>query len=884
MGDGKGKERQEYTPVMRQYLDMKKEYEGAILFFRMGDFYEMFFEDAKIAARVLGITLTSREKNRKNPIPMAGIPYHAANGYITKMLRSGYKVAICEQTSAPGKSKGPVKREVVQVVTPGTALGDDVLDAQTNNYLVALSFEKNETGIAIVDLSTGEFRAGELSAERNWLDELERIAPSEILLSENEPPETEEAIRSRMNGRMVTFREGWTFDRHFAGDRIREHFSVQSLKGFGIEDCESGIAAAGAALAYLIETQKASLDHITAIRRYRPETSMFLDPRTLRNLEINTSISDSGSTSGTLFSVIDMTVTPMGGRLLKAWITNPLISPEGIKHRHDGVQDLFENSGDLDELRTILDSIRDVERLMSRVCLERANPRDMVALAISLDHSRNVRETGLRFNAAIIAECVAETGDLSDIAAMINEAVVDEPPMLISDGGIFRDGYNEELDELRAISHSGRKWIADLQEKERQRTGISTLKIKYNNVFGYFLEVSKANLANVPEDYMRKQTLVNAERFITPELKEYEAKVLSASDRITDIERGLFVDLRKQVAARVREVQAFSSAVAVLDVLQSFAMVSREQGYVRPEIEDGPEIEIRGGRHPVVESLIPSGKFVSNDTYINGESEQVLIITGPNMAGKSTYLRQVGLIVLLAQAGSFVPATYARIGVADRIFTRVGASDNLAAGESTFLVEMNETANILNNCTEKSLVLFDEVGRGTSTFDGLSIAWALVEYLHDTKGSAARTLFATHFHELTEIEALLPRVKNYNVAVKEWNDEIIFLRKIIEGGSDQSLGIQVARLAGLPPQVIERSKEILANLESNEFTVNDKPRIGQTRAVKEDRKEDRMQLSLFQLPDHPVVEELREIDIDNLTPLKALLLLHELKEKANEKN
>lgn len=871
----------DFTPVMKQYLDMKKEYDDAILFFRMGDFYEMFFEDAKIAARELGITLTSREKNKKNPIPMAGIPYHALNGYLTKMLKAGYKVAICEQTSLPGKSPGPVKREVVQVVTPGTAMGEEVLDAASNNYMAALSLDSGSTGIAIVDLSTGEFRAGELPVEMDWLDELERIGPSEILLSENEPPEVEEAVKSRLKNVMVTFREGWTFDRHFAEDRLCEHFRVAGLKGFGIDDSPVGIAAAGGALAYLVETQKASLDHITSIKRYRPDETMYIDARTLRNLEIISTISGDVSARGTLLGVIDSTVTPMGGRLLKTWLTVPLLDPESIKKRLDGVQELYERPEDLDELSSILGNIRDIERLMSRVCLERANPRDMTALAESLENSWDLKEVTGRFKSPLLVWCTEQTGDLRDIARTITDAVVDEPPMLISDGGIFRDGHCSELDELRDISRSGRKWIADLQNKERKRTKISNLKIKYNTVFGYFIEVSKSNLDRVPEDYMRKQTLVNAERFITPELKEYEAKVLSASERIAELERGLFVDLRKEVAARVKEVQAFSSAVAVLDVLHSFAKTAAEKGYVRPEVEESLIVEIRDGRHPVVEHLLPSGKFVSNDTFIDGETDQVLIITGPNMAGKSTCLRQVGLIVLMAQAGSFVPASYARIGVVDRIFTRVGASDNLAGGESTFLVEMNETANILNNCTPRSLVLFDEVGRGTSTFDGLSIAWAIVEYLHQVKKSSARTLFATHFHELTEIEAMLPRVKNYNVAVKEWNDEIIFLRKIMEGGSDQSLGIQVARLAGLPQQVIERAKEILANLEANEFNVNDQPKLAVT--GKKQKKSDKFQLSLFELPEHPVVEELREIDINNLTPIKALLLLEQLKRKAEKK-
>ncbi|MDP2982184.1 MAG: DNA mismatch repair protein MutS [Candidatus Latescibacter sp.] len=869
----------DFTPVMQQYLEIKKEYDDAILFFRMGDFYEMFFEDAKIAAEELGIALTSREKNKKDPVPMAGIPYHAVNGYLSKLLRAGYKVAICEQTTLPGQSKGPVKREVVQMVTPGTVMGEDVLDARSNNFLAALSFDGTVTGIAMADLSTGEFLAGEIAESRDWLDELERICPVEVVLSENEPPEIEQAIRSRLNGAMITYREGWTFDRNYAEDKIREHFRVLSLKGFGIEDSPPAIAAAGGVLAYLMETQKASLDHIISLKRYRPAETMFIDARTRRNLELITSMSDKGSVKGSLFAVIDRTATPMGARTLKSWILNPLMDPAKINERLDGVQELCDTPGLLKELGSILSKIHDVERLIGRVCLERANPRDMLSLAESLEHSRSLRELVSTCRAPILKQCTADIGDLRDMAVIISDALVENPPILITEGGIFRDGYLTELDEIREISRSGRKWIAEYQAEERRRTGIANLKISYNNVFGYFIEVSKGNLDRVPEDYHRKQTLVNAERFITPSLKEYEAKVLGAGERISELERGLFVDLRKETASHVKEIQVFSQAAAIIDALHSFALAAGEKKYTRPVIDESTIIEIRDGRHPVVETIIPAGKFVSNDTLLDSETDQILIITGPNMAGKSTYLRQVGLIVIMAQAGSFVPASSARIGVIDRIFTRVGASDNLAGGESTFLVEMNETANILNNCTPRSLILFDEVGRGTSTFDGLSIAWAIVEYLHQVGNAAARTLFATHFHELTELEALLPRVKNYNVAVKEWNDEIVFLRKILEGGSDQSLGIQVARLAGLPRKVIERAKEILTTLEANEFTVNNKPKL----AAESKTRQDAYQLSLFELPEHPVVEELRDLDVENLTPIKALLMLEQLKRKVQKK-
>lgn len=868
------------TPVMQQYLDIKREHEDAILFFRMGDFYEMFYDDAKIAAEELGLTLTTREKNKKDPVPMAGVPYHAVNGYLTRLLRAGYKVAICEQTTLPGKAKGPVQREVLQVVTPGTLMGEDSLDARSNNFLAAVSLHGDSAGIALADLSTGEFLAGEIPPSRNWLEELERVSPAEIILSDNEPPEVEREIKARLAGVMVTFRDGWVFEPQYAADRIKEHFKVASLKGFGLEDSPAAVSAAGGALAYLAETQKVSLDHITAIRRYRAGAAMYLDARTRRNLELTATIAEDGSGKGTLFGVIDRTVTPMGARLLKSWISNPLIEPAEIIARHDGVQEFFDHPEKLRDVGAILSGVRDVERLIGRVCLDRANPRDLLSLAESLEHSGAFREAVSEFDSGILSECAGRVVDLRDLSGVIMDALVDTPPASLAEGGIFRDGYLPELDELRGISRSGRRWIADYQAEERQRTGISTLKIGYNNVFGYYIEISNANLDRAPADYMRKQTLVNGERFITPALKEYEEKVLGASERIAELERNLFMNLRRKAASRVREIQEFSHAAAVVDVLRSFAQVARERGYIRPEIDADTVIEIRDGRHPVVETIIPAGKFVSNDTFLDGENDQILIITGPNMAGKSTYLRQVGLIVLLAQAGSFVPASSARIGVADRIFTRVGASDNLSGGESTFLVEMNETANILNNCTPRSLILFDEVGRGTSTFDGLSIAWAIVEYLHQTKHAAARTLFATHYHELTELEALLPRVKNYNVAVREWNDEIVFLRKILAGGSDQSLGIQVARLAGLPRRVIERAREILANLESNEFTMNHTPRLA---SEHEPQTGGPFQMSLFELPEHPVVGELRELDIENLTPIKALLALEQLKRKATLK-
>lgn len=863
------------TPVMQQYLDMKKEHEDAVLFFRMGDFYEMFFEDAKTASRVLGLTLTSRDKKSDNPIPMAGIPYHALNGYLTKMLQAGHKVAICEQTTLPGKSRGPVEREVVQVVTPGTVMTEEALKSDGNNYIATLSFGREAAGIAIADLTTGEFTAGEVSGDGRWLDELERYGPSEVLLSDTVNPDIRDSISKRLNGTMITDMDGWQFERSYAEDRLKEHFHVRSLKGFGIDDSAQAVSAAGAMLSYLAETQKASLSHINAIKRYRTDTTMFLDARTRRNLELTAPLAHEGSSRFTLFNVLDDTVTPMGGRLLKSWLTGPLLDPEEITSRHEGVRVLYDDQYLLAELREVMSSIADIERLISKVCLDRANPRDMLALAESMEKSYDLRMCLERCSSGIITSQREEMGDLREIAGTITDALSDDPPVSVSDGGIFRDGYNDELDELRQITRSGRRWIADLQEQERIKTGIQNLKIKYNNVFGYFIEVSKSQLDRVPEDYHRKQTLVNAERFITPELKEYETKVLSAGDRSSELERELFSQLRAGVAEKVLEIQQFSRAVAVVDVLHAFARVAREHRYVQPVIDNGTLIEIREGRHPVVETLIPAGTFVSNDTVIDAENEQVLIITGPNMAGKSTYLRQVGLIVLLAQAGSFVPATEARIGVVDRIFTRVGASDNLAGGESTFLVEMNETADILNNCTTRSLILFDEVGRGTSTFDGLSIAWSIVEYLHQTKKSAARTLFATHYHELTELEMILDRVKNYNIAVKEWNDEIVFLRSIVEGGSDQSLGIQVARLAGLPPRVIERAKEILLNLEANELSVDANPRLTKPKETPPQG----FQMSLFEMPEHPVVKELKELDVDNITPIKALLMLEQLKRK-----
>ena len=861
------------TPMLKQYWRLKRQYPDAILLFRVGDFYEMFFEDAKTGSELLGLTLTSRGHGKGQRVPLAGVPHHAVENYISRLVKSGRKVAICEQVEDPKQAKGVVKRDVIQVITPGTVLSETLLEGKANNFLASVCFNFDRFGLSLVDLSTGEFSVTEVENKEKLGEELERISPSELLISQTEADSWKQERKGNYPF-ILTAIEDWMYSYEYAYDLLKEHFGVSSLQGFGCEGLKSGICAAGAALAYLQQTQKGAVPHISSLSRYYISDYMILDPLTQRNLELLSPL-PGGSKETTLSSVLDGTKTSMGGRLLRNWLLKPLRDVAQIIQRQEGVEEMVKNSSLKTDLTETIKEIADLERLVARVCCGRANARDLVALKNSLSLIPALRENLTTASSSILCSAREQLLDVQEIVNLIDKAIVEEPPVLLTEGGVIKPGFNSQLDELRQISSSGKDWIAKLQTKERERTGISSLKVKYNKVFGYFIEVSKANLSKVPEDYIRRQTLVGAERFVTPELKEYESKVLGADERIVQLEYEIFVEVRQQVAAWAEKIQKIARSCALIDVLCSLASLAVGSDYIRPTLDEGEEIKIAEGRHPVVERFLPEGNFIPNDTYLANSTDQILIITGPNMAGKSTYLRQVGLIVLLAQIGSFVPAKSAHIGVVDRIFTRVGASDSIATGESTFLVEMNETANILNNATSRSLVLLDEIGRGTSTFDGMSIAWAVTEFLHNCSRARPRTLFATHYHELTELELILERVKNYNFAVKEWKGEVVFLRKILPGGCDHSYGIQVARLAGLPPEVIERAKEVLANLEENELTPNKIPKKAKS---KHSALASTKQLSLFET-EHPVVEEIRKLDATSLTPLEALNKIDEWKKR-----
>jgi DNA mismatch repair protein MutS len=869
------------TPLMVQYHAVKAEHKDAVLFFRMGDFFEMFYEDAKIASKVLGLTLTSRGHGKAGDVPLAGFPHHALEVYLGKMIRAGYKVAICDQVEDPKLAKGIVKREVIQVATPGTLTEEKLLESKRNNFLAAVYFQEERCGLASADVSTGEFQITECPV-RKLTDELESIHPSEILVSEDQSERLERTFRSNGFSPLITKRESWIFGRAYGYEMLTRHFGTTSLKGFGCEDLDAGLSAAGAVFTYLKETQKNDLSHIRGLRRYSDEQFMMLDASTRRNLEIAASMIG-GRREGTLLSIVDRTLTPMGGRTLSSWLFRPLRQIKPIRERSDGVEELVAEKEMRRQIASLFKGMGDSERLIARVATGKAGPRDIVALKAGLKKIPPLRQILTDTRAEKLIGILNALAPCEPAVEAVEKALMDDPPVAVSDGGVIRDGYNKELDELRSIAFSGKDWIAKLQKTERERTGISSLKVGYNQIFGYYIEVTNPHLAKIPKDYIRKQTLVNAERFITPELKDMEDKILHAEEKLVELESRLFDELRKSVAEFSAPVQQNSRLIGELDALLSLAEIADEHRYVKPEIHEGNEIEIEEGRHPVVERLLPPGQpFIPNDVKLDNEENQVLIITGPNMAGKSTFIRQVGLIALMAQIGSFVPAKKARIGLVDRIFTRVGAQDNVAGGESTFLVEMNETANILNNATPKSLVLLDEIGRGTSTFDGLSIAWAVAEYLHNHPTIQAKTLFATHYHELTELALILPRVKNFNVAVREWGDHIVFLRKIVPGGCDHSYGIQVARLAGLPGEVIHRAKEILRNLEANELTPNQTPKLAAGGEGKWMVAQSPPQLDIFAGKESLLVEALQKLDVNSLTPLEALQKLDELKKMISE--
>ncbi len=863
---------------MKQYYKIKQKYPDTILLFRMGDFYETFEDDAIITSKVLGITLTKRAHGAAGDVPLAGFPHHALDSYLPKLVRAGYRVAICEQLEDPKFAKGIVKRDVIEVVTPGVAFSEKLLDHKSNNYLCGIYLKDDIAGVSFADVTTGEFYTTSVSIKK-LKEILESISPSEVLVSKRELSKLQPIFDQIPFKFTITKLDDWIFSYEYCFEILTMHFKTTSLKGFGIDNNQTeAIIAAGIVFHYLQETQKANLSHLKKISLYNPTEYMILDPATKRNLEILASMSD-GSRSGSLISILDKTRTSMGGRLLKKWVSLPLLKLEQIQNRLNAVEELFQNENLRKQLADELNQIGDLERIISKVCTGRANPRDVINLKLSLKRIPVIKDILRNVKSIALQKIRDNLIGLTYLVDKIESMLVDDPPLNIADGGVIKSGFNAELDELRNLSTSSKDYLAQLQSRERERTQIPSLKVAYNKVFGYYIEISNAHKNKVPQDYIRKQTLVNAERYITPELKTYEEKILNAEERIYQLETEFFNELRITISDEADKIQKNAQLIAALDCFLSFAEVAIENDYVKPEVNEDDAIIIKNGRHPVVEKILPYGeKFTPNDTFLDNSTNQIMIITGPNMSGKSVYLRQVGLIILLAQIGSFVPAESARIGIVDKIFTRVGASDNLAAGESTFLVEMHETANIVNNATPKSLILLDEVGRGTSTFDGLSIAWALTEYLHENINVAAKTLFATHYHELNELANIYPRIVNYKVDVKEVGDKVIFLHKVVPGFADHSYGIQVAEMAGLPISITRRAKQILKNLESKELS----PLDHRKKKEKTEEEEDDLQLSLFEIRDDSLRKEIEELEIEKLTPLEALIKLNELKNKTKK--
>ncbi len=861
------------TPAMRQFMEFKKKYPDAILFFRMGDFYETFYGDAEVCSRVLGLVLTSRNKGSDNPIPLAGLPYHAIDGYLKKMLQAGYKVAVCEQVEDPRQAKGVVKRDVIRIVTPGTLTDDMLLNEREDNFLAAVYLGRKEAAISWVDISTGHFFIQSVK-EQNVVDELLRLTPREVLLAERraelfagEQKKLAEQIR-QLSGAVITERPGWYFDPYSAKQKLLKHFGISILEGFGLDDSFEGVSAAGAILEYLNETQKTALKHITSIKKIRHSENLQIDQTTLRSLEVLRTMRSEG-TKGSLLECVDKTQTGMGSRLMRYWICMPLCDVQKIQRRQDAVQEFVENDSFCADIRGRLKGIFDLERIVARVTTNRATPRDLVALAVTLRTVPSLREKLLNCHSELLTTLSGGCDSIDELADLLERAIEPDPPPHLRDGGVIRDGFNPQLDKYRSISRDGQSWLAQYQQQEIQRTGIANLKVGFNKVFGYYIEINHTQSGKVPAEYVRKQTVKNAERYITEQLKEYEQEALGAAEKALTLEVNLFEQLRVETANYITRLQALAQAIAQTDCLASMAYLARQNRWIRPRITDGKELIIRDGKHPVLAQIL-GAEFVPNDVTLGTEGADVAVITGPNMAGKSTYIRQVALLVLLAQTGSFIPASEATIGVVDRIFTRVGASDELARGQSTFMVEMTETANILNNATEKSLVILDEVGRGTSTHDGLSLAWAITEHIANI--IKCRTLFATHYHELTALAELLTNVRNYNVAVREWAGEVVFLHKIVPGGADKSYGIHVARLAGLPKDIIRRSGEILADLEST-FA---KEAHGTQLAKHKTASDEEM---LFVQKHKTVLDKLKETNVNRLTPMEAMNLLNEIKEQ-----
>lgn len=877
----------EYTPMMQHYLKTHEEYKDCILFYRLGDFYEMFFDDAKVVSKELELTLTGKSCGAEERAPMCGIPYHAAETYLTRLVKKGYKVAICEQVEDPKLAKGMVKREVTRVVTPGTTLNAQALDETKNNYIMCIAYIGDHYGISSADITTGDYYVTEVDSERKLLDEVNKYQPTEIICNEAfyiSGIDIDD-MKNRM-GIVIYSLDAWYFSDETAQMTLKDHFKVRDLEGLGLADYDSGVVAAGALLKYLYETQKTTLSNLVAIHPYTTGKFMIIDSSTRRNLELVETLREKQK-RGSLLWVLDKTRTAMGARTLRSFVEQPLIERTEIEERYDAIDEFNTNAITREEIREYLNPVYDLERLITRVTYQTANPRDLIAFRNSIHMLPPIKTLMSDFQSPLLKRLYEQLDTLDELYELIERSIAEEPPLTLHDGGILKEGYNEEVDRLRKAKTDGKSWLADLEAKEREKTGIKNLKIKYNKVFGYYLEVTNSFKDMVPDYFTRKQTLANAERFITPELKELEDVILGAEDKLIVLEYELFREVRQKVADEVVRIQKTAKAVAQIDVFASLATVAEQNNYCRPKLNEKGLIDIKDGRHPIVERMIQNEMFVANDTYLDNGSNRVSIITGPNMAGKSTYMRQSALIVLMAQIGSFVPAKSAKIGIVDRIFTRVGASDDLASGQSTFMVEMSEVANILRNATSNSLLILDEIGRGTSTFDGLSIAWAVVEHISNPRLLGAKTLFATHYHELTELEGKLNSVNNYCIAVKEKGDDIVFLRKIVKGGADKSYGIQVAKLAGVPDNVIERAKEIVEELSNNDITeiVQNISAEGSSKRSKPKLDEvDLEQISLLDTMDNDtILNELKELDLGQMTPIEAMNKLYELQNKVKNR-
>ena len=866
------------TPMMRNYLETKKENDDCIIFYRLGDFYEMFFDDALEASKVMEITLTGKNCGLEERAPMCGVPFHAVDTYINKLVSRGYKVCIVEQVEDPSEAKGLVKRDVVRIVTPGTNLNYDSFEDGRNNYIMSVVYLSECYGISVCDITTGDYFVTQVESQRDLIDEINKFMPSEIVCNHSIEMGVSPALIDDLKNRLsisIYELEDWYFEEEMCEKTLKDHFQIATLDGLGLKDMSMSIIAAGSLLKYLYETQKNTLSHLTSLKPYTSNTFMLLDTSTRRNLELCETMREKQK-KGSLLGVLDRTKTAMGARLLRAYIEQPLISKQEIENRQEVIAELNDSMITRDELREYLSPIYDLERLLSKISYKSANPRDLIAFKSSLSMIPHIRNIIKDFKSPLFVDIFNRLDPLEDVAKLIEDSIAEEPPLTIREGGIIREGYNEEIDKLRSAKSDGKKWLADMEAEEKENTGITKLKIKYNKVFGYYIDVPNSFIEKVPEHYIRKQTLANSERYTTDKLKELEEVILGAEDKLFSLEYNIFTTIRDEIFEQITRIQTTARAIAEIDAFASLAYVAEHNNYVRPNINTDGVIDIREGRHPVVEKMIPDNLFITNDTYLDNESHTFSIITGPNMAGKSTYMRQTALIVLMAQVGSFVPAGEANISICDKLFTRVGASDDLASGQSTFMVEMTEVANILRNATKDSLIILDEIGRGTSTFDGLSIAWAVIEYIADKNLIGAKTLFATHYHELTELEGSIDGVHNYCISVKEQGDDIVFLRKIIKGGADKSYGVQVAKLAGVPEEVIGRAKQLVHQLSGADIVTKD--------MVPEMVAETNQQMSILEtMSDDELLQELEELDLSDMTPIDALNYLYELQGKAKNR-